>query len=433
MCLRNKSYDVVTSHAIFRGPYPVSPTLTRETNPVTKRPIDAWVVHKELANAYGIVSSAEHFRGAADSEIIAGGINDKGDRGVALVREAHTFYWGFAAPPSQMTDEARKVFVNAVAYIKKFDGQKQTVYRGVFTRSRLGELVTSSAVLRSEFNRDRYFAPEAVAKFGSDGAGYRGYYEPNVDYIYVPAGHSGITVDEEAKQLGIPNNDVRMLDRCVTMFEANENPAVAKTLLERYTGESFPTPQAWRDWLTKSRDKIYFIDSHGYRFFVDAPGAPPAKWQMDEALAAVNVAEPTNLDPVATGAAIVSRYARNGVATAYRGDVVTLLVRMRVAETWHTYDKVPAGSALKATAIDVKLPDGLRFVGDWKTPPAKASGEAGTTIYEGDLLFTRDVLVTAKAASLAVAGTLQFQACDPERCQPPKTEPVSLRMQISDR
>jgi len=83
--------------------------------------------------------------------------------------------------------------------------------------------------------------------------------------------------------------------------------------------------------------------------------------------------------------------------------------------------------------IDVKLPDGLRFVGDWKTPTAKPADTPGTTMYEGELLFARDVLVTAKAGSLAIAGTLQFQACDPERCQPPKTEPVSLRMQISER
>jgi DsbC/DsbD-like thiol-disulfide interchange protein len=217
------------------------------------------------------------------------------------------------------------------------------------------------------------------------------------------------------------------------MLEANENPALARTLLERYTRESLPTPQAWRAWLTKSRDKLFFLDSHGYRFFTDAPSAPPAKWQTDEALAALKVAEPINIDPVATGATIVSRYGRNGVATAYPGDVVTLVVRIRVAEPWHTYAKVPADSAMKPTAIDVKLPDGLRFVGDWKVPTAKASDTPGTTVYEGDLLFSRDVLVTAKTGSLTVAGAVQFQACDPERCQPPRTEPLSLRMQITDR
>jgi hypothetical protein len=426
---------VVTSHAIFRAPYAVTPTLTRETNPVTKRPIDAWVVHEKLPRIFGQVVSAEHFRGVADSEIIAGGLNDKGDRGVALVREAHTFYWGFAAAPSQMTDEARKVFVNAVVYIKKFDGHKQTVQRGVFTRSMLLLLLNgnSTAFFSMQFHLEHYFAPEVLAKCGLGKERYRDYFMPNIDYAYVPQGHSGIQVDEEAKQLGIPNNDVRLLDRCVAMLEANENPALARTLLERYTRESFPTPQAWRAWFTKSRDQLVFHDSHGYRFFTDAPSAPPTQRQVDEALAALKVDEPNNFEPVATGAMIVSRIATNSVANAAPGDVVTLVVRMRVAETWHTYAKVPADSAMKATVLDIKLPDGLRFVGDWKTPTAKPSYVPDTTIYEGDLLFTRDVLVTNKTGLLTVTGTIHFQACDPERCQPPRTEPVKLRMQITER
>jgi hypothetical protein len=424
---------VVTSHAIFRGPYTVIPTLTRETNPVTKRQIDAWVVHRQLAGPLGIVTPAENFRGAADSEIIAGGLNDKGDRGVAIVREAHTLYWGFAATPSQMTDEARKVFVNSVVYIRKFDGQKQTVQRGVFLRSALRQILSSSGFFKSTFNVEHYFAQEAVAKCGTDAARYRDYYQPNVDYIYVPTGHSGFKVDEEAKQLGIPNYDVRLLDRCVAMLETNDNSAIARTLLERYTRESFPTTQAWRAWLTKSREKLFFLDAYGYRFFTEAPSAPPARWQVDEVLAELKVAEPTDLDPVATGATIVSRYARNGVPTASPGDLVTLVVRMRVGEPWHTYAKVRADSSMKATAIDVKLPDGMRYVGDWKLPKDKPSDMPGTTVYEGDLVFSRDVLVTAKSGSLIVGGTLQFQACNPEKCQPPRSEPFKQTIQMTER
>jgi hypothetical protein len=345
-----------------------------------------------------------------------------------------------------MTDEARKVFVNAVAYIQQFDGRKQTVYRGVISRPRLRGIVTSSAVFRSQFNIDRYFSPDAVAKFGTDQAKYRAHYEANVDYIHVPAGRSGLRVDEEAKQLGIPNHDVRLLDRCVDMLEAGEQPALARTLLERYTGESFPTPQAWRAWLTKSRDRLFFLDGHGYRFFTDAPSAPPAKWQIDEALAEFKVADPTDTDPVSTDATVVSRFARNdkgattlhmggskGVAVASPGDVVTLVVRMRVADPWHTYAKVPAGSPLKATDIDLKLPEGLRFVGDWKFPKAEAADTPGTTVYEGDLVFTRDVLVTVKSGTLSIEGTVRYQACDPEKCQPPRSETIKLAVQVTGR
>jgi DsbC/DsbD-like thiol-disulfide interchange protein len=88
---------------------------------------------------------------------------------------------------------------------------------------------------------------------------------------------------------------------------------------------------------------------------------------------------------------------------------------------------------MTATAIDLKLPAGLRFVGEWKAPAAKASSAPDTTVYEGDVLFTRDVLVTVKAGALTVGGTLRFQACDHERCLPPQAEPVTLRMRISER
>jgi hypothetical protein len=432
LCLDNKAYDVDTKHAIFQSPYPVTPTLKQETNPYTKRSIDAWLVHEKLSNAPGLVSSADHFRGAADSEIISGGLNMKGDRGVCLVREGHTFFWGFAGTPSQMTGEARKVFVNAVVYIKKFDGHKQTVRRGVHTRSILPEIFGNASFFKSQFNRERYFASDATAKFGAEHKNYSDYYKPNLDYIYVPADHSGLKVDEEAKQLGIPNNDIRLLDRCVALLESKENEVLAKTLLERYTGESFATAQEWRAWLTRSRDKLFFLDSYGYRFFTDAPNLPPAKWQVDETLATLKLDEPNNTTPVTTGTTLVGRYARNGVTNANVGDVITVAVRMKVAEPWHTYAKVPGDSATKATVLDVKLPEGLRFVGEWKNPNAKASNTPGTTVYEGDLLFTRDVLVT-KAGSFDVSGSLQFQACDPERCQPPHSEPISLKLSVSAR
>jgi hypothetical protein len=431
LCLGNKAYDTDTKHAIFRAPFPVSPKLHRETDQYTKGPVDTWVVHEQLEGAWGLVTSAENFRGAADSEIISGGVNMYGKRGASLVREAHTFYWGFAGAPSQMTEEARKLFVNAIVYIKTFDGAKQTVRRGVYPRTALKQI--RSNFFTSRLNLERFFAPEVVAMYGSDEKRFRAYYEPNGDFIYVPNGRSGIKVDEEAKQIGIPNFDVRLLDKCVAMLEANERPDLARTVLERYTGESFGTPAAWRAWLTKSRDSLFFLDNYGYRFFTQPPSAPPAKWQMDDVLTALKVAEPTNLDPVSIGSTIASRTVRGGTPIAYPGDVVTLIVRMRVADPWHTYAQTSTGSAVNATTIDLKLPDGLRFVNEWKVPPAKASDTPGVSVYEGDLLFTRDVFVTGKTGSRTVEGKIKFQACTSEQCQPPKSAPVKLRVQISDR
>ena len=46
---------------------------------------------------------------------------------VAIARHGNFFLWGFSAQPSDMTLEAQKCFLNAVCYIKKFDGQKPIV------------------------------------------------------------------------------------------------------------------------------------------------------------------------------------------------------------------------------------------------------------------------------------------------------------------
>ena len=56
---------------------------------------------------------------------------------VALGRHGNYFLWGFAAPPSEMTPEGRNCFLNAVHYIKQFDGQKPVVRKteqGTITR-----------------------------------------------------------------------------------------------------------------------------------------------------------------------------------------------------------------------------------------------------------------------------------------------------------
>jgi hypothetical protein len=72
----------------------------------------------------GLVSNPNGFGDSPDSESISSGLNSKGPDSVALARDRNFFLWGFSASPRDMTPEARKCFVNAVCYIKKFDGRK---------------------------------------------------------------------------------------------------------------------------------------------------------------------------------------------------------------------------------------------------------------------------------------------------------------------
>ena len=124
MCLRNKAHGVELKHEIFQKPFKVTPTLVEEPHPQdNKRVVQNWLVFENDSSIeIGLVSSRSSLENREDTEIISGGVNSKGDRGVAIAREANLFQWGFTGPPEKMSGEARQVFVNAVCYIAKFNG-----------------------------------------------------------------------------------------------------------------------------------------------------------------------------------------------------------------------------------------------------------------------------------------------------------------------
>ena len=52
------------------------------------------------------------------------------------------------------------------------------------------------------------------------------------------------------------------------MLERKDQPELATRLLERYTQEEFDTAQRWRDWLEGNRNRLFFSDVGGFKFFV---------------------------------------------------------------------------------------------------------------------------------------------------------------------
>lgn len=265
---------MVLDHEIFRKPYSVTPTLVEEPhNRDAERTVRNWTVYRGREKyEIGLVSNRDKLSGAPDTEIISGGVNSKGDRGVALAREANLFQWGFTGPPSAMTDEAKKVFVNAVCYIAQFDGHS----------------------------------------------------------VHADAG----------------------------------------TLLERV-----------------------------------APDAP------------------TPFDLVTATAAILAPGAK-------AGDTVTLAVKVRVADGWHIYGKVPDGSTYPPTVLELEEAKGIEPAGDWKRPAGHRDGE-GNELLEGEFVFTRELRVTEDARYIVqLAGELRYQVCNEEICRPPGVIEISASLPI---
>lgn len=57
------------------------------------------------------------------------------------------------------------------------------------------------------------------------------------------------------------------------MLLENEKKAdTARSLLARYTNESFQSAEQWRSWFQDNEDRIFFSDVGGYKFFVIPEG-----------------------------------------------------------------------------------------------------------------------------------------------------------------
>jgi hypothetical protein len=418
-CLRDKLHTIKLDHPIFQGPLAVKPTLIQEADPVTGNTVGMWKVQEKM-DSPGLVSAIDQFLDADDSEIISGGINMKGDHGVALVREANLFLWGPIANPSLMTEEARRVFVNTIVYMKQFDGAKQTVWRGLHGRSEL-QLGLATKDLKRAMSAGRVyeeFTPDLIAKYGDSIEKYRAYYGPNLGFVHQPHGAIWFEIDEDAKSLGIPNNDPRLLDKAVELLSNPTEAPKALRLLQRYTGLSYTDAAAWQNWLKQNRSKLYFSDSYDYRFFAGPAGPAPTPTSVRTAIDAMSVTEPTDIAPVSVGATAATYFHSKEGIFSKKGALVTLVVRVKVADGWHVYAQVPKDVPYKPIKIDAQLPDGFHWNEDWQTPLATNGDVAGLTEYRGDLVFTREFYSTAAIKKSKIDGEVQFQVCDVQQCMP---------------
>ena len=74
---------------------------------------------------------------------------------------------------------------------------------------------------------------------------------------------------EDAKSLGIPNNDIRLLDKAILLWETTEDVAKGRRLLERYTLLRYDNPKQYRAWFLKYKDKLFFTESGGWKWLVN--------------------------------------------------------------------------------------------------------------------------------------------------------------------
>lgn len=238
---------MVPTHEIFQKPLAVKLEFEDVETPESYRrwpggaelgeKIKVWKVqNKEFPEIDpGLVSDPYGFDDSPDAEVISSGINSKGPEAAALARHGNFFLWGFSAQPADMTESGRNCFLNAICYIKKFDGQSPIVRKTSVSRR--------WALIREGSNQD------------------------NLEYLY--RDEHAFEVDEEVKALGLSNRKIELLDRCVRMLEENDQEELALRILKRYTTEDFDKAAEWRAWLDQHRERLFFTDTGGYKFLVN--------------------------------------------------------------------------------------------------------------------------------------------------------------------
>jgi len=294
--------------------------------------IPMWTVQtKGYANTrgyrIGMVARPWGYTDSPDCEYISSGVCAKTLDAVALGRHANFFHWGFAASPADMTEQGRTVFANAIVYISKFNGKRPIARKWeehIATKEFVKErryLATRQAVKDfeeqdkesnkamqqysdslkqlqaqgkelSEMEKfyvnwqpqpsrtyeqmlERY-EKALYAQFGTDEQKYLDYFDENRDYFYGGQGFYELSIDEDAKSLGIPVGDMRLLDTAITLWETGKDVEKAKRLLTRYTLLRYDNAKAYRDWYNKYRSKLFWTESGGWFYMVDseAPNTP---------------------------------------------------------------------------------------------------------------------------------------------------------------
>lgn len=333
LCLEAHAHDMKLSHPVFNTPFVVTPTLVERPTPESYRrrfysgraltdTMLMWRVQNQSPSdgkgfPAGLVSSGPGFVDATDSEVISGGECSKARESVSIARHGNFFMWGFSGDPQYMTGEAQLVFVNAIHYIARFQGQHPYSHRpyrsytrevaldtayssqqgdtyDAWVKTQEAEYEAQHRYLRQLQKAGRKLPPEVlkqldepkpptkdrshwlkeevlslypdsvVAVLGSDVQKYLPYYESSVEYLR--PGAKNFEVDEDVRSLAISNRSIALLDLCLAMLESNTEVEKALRILTRYTGEDFHSAPEWRRWLDAHRSNLYFSDVDGFKF-----------------------------------------------------------------------------------------------------------------------------------------------------------------------
>ena len=161
--------------------------------------------------------------------------------------------------------------------------------------------------------------------------------------------------------------------------------------------------------------------------FVSFAVAEPSSDQINEQIAALEVAEPTTRDPVSVVTTVIP-------ATAKPGESVTVVIKARILNGWRIYRYVPPTAAYMPTKWVLELPEGVEKDGDWQMPtPEYLPGESNILIYQGEVVFQHKIKVaenTNVSGPKTIKTGLNYQTCNNDMCLRPTKKVADVTVEI---
>jgi hypothetical protein len=224
---------------------------------------------------WGFVAAPWGFEDSPDAEAIAAGAGCRNPRSISLARHGNFFLWGFDGDPTQMTEGGRKVFVNAICWMKKFDGKRPLAPPAMAPRELVFHYIEWLRDARDEDSlvaAKRRFPDDVREKTRTDPDKLEAYYKQNYELLCPAGGDSGgFRADADLEELGkFSNRKLEFWDAVLARLQKDEKDALALRLANRYVGGRSPKDAAeLKAWVAENRKWLFFTDVGGFRWVVD--------------------------------------------------------------------------------------------------------------------------------------------------------------------
>jgi len=111
------TFETVDTPSSYLSTLPEGVTLGKQ--------MKVWYVQKAKTSIEGVVCRVRDPENTPELEtVMLGFAPGKSYEAAAICRHGNFLQWGHASAPSQMTPAGQDLFVNCIAYIHEFDGQR---------------------------------------------------------------------------------------------------------------------------------------------------------------------------------------------------------------------------------------------------------------------------------------------------------------------